>query len=81
MKNIKNIKINKYLFLFSIIIFGIGIGMYINNINNITNKESFIPIINNFYRPYERHVRNYTSTKWNNIICKINHFLKRKEII
>lgn len=49
-------------FLFIIIVIAIAIGLATNS-----NKESFVPAINGFYRPYARKVRNYVSDKWNTI--------------
>jgi hypothetical protein len=60
------------LFLLIIIVLAIGIGMIINGVN----KESFIPAINGFYRPYARHAHNYASKKWDHITSGCHRFMK-----
>jgi hypothetical protein len=66
---------NSILFLLAIIILGIGIGM----ITIESQQEGFTssPIINQFYNPLARKVRNYTNDKIESFSNTTRVFLKR----
>lgn len=66
---------NGALFLLTIIILGIGIGMIANGFQ----REGFTssPIINQVYNPIARKVRNYTNDKIESFTNTTRVFLKR----
>jgi hypothetical protein len=66
---------NSILFLLTIIILGIGIGMITNGVQ----QEGFtsFPIVNQFCNPIARKIRNYTNDKLESFSNTSRVFLKR----
>jgi hypothetical protein len=64
---------NSILFLLTIIILGIGIGMLTNEVQH----EGFTPMLKQFYNPLVRKVRNYTDNKIEHFSNTTRVFLKR----
>jgi hypothetical protein len=65
---------NSILFLLAIIFLGIGIGMITNGVQ----QEGFSsPIVNQFYNPIARKVRNYTNDKIERFSNTTRVYLKR----
>jgi hypothetical protein len=70
---------NGAIFLLTIIILAIGIGMIINEFNV---KEGFSsPMINQIYNPVLRKVRNYTNDKIESFSNSARVFLKKYRIV
>lgn len=44
-------------------------------------KESFVPIINRFYKPRVRDIQNYFSKKWNMLYNNIQYILKKNSLL
>jgi hypothetical protein len=66
---------NSIIFLLTIIILGIGIGMLANE----PKQEGFIssPIVNQIYNPLARKIRNYTNNTIDSFSNRTRIFLKR----
>ena len=74
-----NKKMYHYLFLLSIVILAIAIGLYFGLPNN--KKESFIPVINKLYRPHVRNARMFLDDKVTKLKTKVSLHLKKIGII
>lgn len=60
-------------FLLAILILAIGIEMMVNG----TRQESFVPAINEVYKPYVRKARNYSADKIEKFTTHAQVFLKK----
>jgi len=60
-------------FLLAILILAIGVEMIVNR----TSQESFVPAINEVYKPYVRKVRNYSADKIEKFTTHAHVFLKK----
>jgi Fe2+ transport system protein B len=69
--------VNDYLFLFIIVFLAI----FINMVTYERQRESFIPLINEVYKPGLRNVRNYASDKIENFTTRARVFMKRFKLI
>jgi hypothetical protein len=73
-----NKKTRDMLFLLTIIVLAIGIGIIVNRIEK---REGFVPGLNAFYRPYARKIEAYTSGKINNVSNIFTRFAKKYKLV
>jgi hypothetical protein len=69
--------VNDYLFLFIIVFLAI----FINMVTYERQRESFVPLINEVYKPGLRNVRNYANDKIENFTTRARVFMKRFKLI
>ena len=72
------LKVRDLLFLLSIIFLAIFTGLLLD-LNG--EKEGFVPIINQTYKPIVRNIKNFINTKIDNITRYIKVFLKKLKLI
>ena len=73
-------KTRDLLFLLSIIFLAIFVGILLD-LNENTQKEAFVPIINQTYKPIVRNIKNSINTRIGNVTRYFKVFLKKLKLM